>query len=170
MVTVPACDFHPCESWPSSLHIYFFHTGASFLIRLLYPKTSFVFSQWVWCDVGSTVIVSVSGSTCMSWSSRWWIVFSFVPSIGKPVGWLLNVVVWCIFCVLDWLLYYHNFVCYGYSLGSPCKVVPCFMLVSHGYAVVVGFFWIDLVSFWLVVILLGAPVENSLGVTFFNWV
>ena len=38
MVTVPVCDLHPCESWPSSLHIYFFHTGASFLIRLLYIK------------------------------------------------------------------------------------------------------------------------------------
>ena len=86
VVSVPACDFNPCEMWPRLLHIDFSHTGASFLIGSLYPKTFPVVSQWVWFSARSTIIVSVSGSTCISWSYRWRTVFSFFLSVVKSVG------------------------------------------------------------------------------------
>ena len=105
MVLVTACYFYPCESRHNLLHIVSSHTGTFFLMRSLYPKTFPVVSQWMWCAVGSTVIVSVSGSTFISWSSHWWTVWSFPLSVVNTVIWLLNVVTWCNFCVLDRLLY-----------------------------------------------------------------
>ena len=57
MVLVPACDFHPCDRRPSSLHIQFFHTGVSLLIMSVYPNNVPVISQRVWFSVGFTVIV-----------------------------------------------------------------------------------------------------------------
>ena len=62
MVSVPACVFDPCDRHPSSLHIEFVHTGASFFTRPLYYKTFPLVSQWIWFSICSTVIASSFGS------------------------------------------------------------------------------------------------------------
>ena len=91
MVAFPACVFHPCYRRSSSFHIQFFHTGASFFTRSLYPN---FFCSFTVCVVGFcfTVIVYFLVSTCISYSEHWWCLFSFVIFIGKTVGVFFNVV------------------------------------------------------------------------------
>ena len=61
ILSVPACYFHPWERLPSSLHIEFFHTGASILTKSMYPRIFPVVSNVMWCATVSTVIVYIFG-------------------------------------------------------------------------------------------------------------
>ena len=56
IVSVPAYFSHACDRQPSSLHVNFFHNGASFFNRSLYPKTFSVVSHCVLFSVGFTVV------------------------------------------------------------------------------------------------------------------
>ena len=60
-MSVPSCVFHPCDIWPSSFHVEFFHTCASYLTIHLYPKIFPVVSQCMCFSVVSTAIVPFSG-------------------------------------------------------------------------------------------------------------
>ena len=57
IVSVSACSLQPWDRRPSSLHIYFVHTGASIFTKSPYPIIFPVVLQLMWCDSGSTVIV-----------------------------------------------------------------------------------------------------------------
>ena len=80
IVSVPACSFQPWDRRPSSLHIEFFHTGASIFTDSLYPRIFPVVSQLMWCANGYTVIVYFWG-LCEKCSLR---LYVFLLCLSYP--------------------------------------------------------------------------------------
>ena len=101
-----------------------------------YPKNIPVLSKCMWLAVSSNVIVSVSGSKIIFWSSHWWIVFALVPSTGNTSCLLLNLITWFTCFDLDrvWYLFF-----WGICTWVLLKFIYVFSAgVISGFCICVG--------------------------------